>query len=236
MHQAAGHGLVDDALIPDLLLRAERLFVARDAARRRFRAAGGHRVDADAVLRMLHRQAGRHGVDAALGGRIRNAVNAAGGDRRDVDDHALLARHHVRQHGAAAPQRGEQRAPDFRLDLLGRIFLVGLGPDGAADVIDQHIDPAVGGQCGRDQLFGAGPGFQVHPGHQRQRAQGLHFGRHFLHQLRTVGQHQLRALLRQRQGHAAAYALGCARDDDNLSFKTPCTHAATSLLAENFSK
>jgi hypothetical protein len=43
---------------------------------------------------------------------------------------------------AAAPERRKQRAPDLSLDLRLGIFVIGHGPDGAADIVDQEIDPA----------------------------------------------------------------------------------------------
>ena len=67
--------------------------------------------------RRTPRRGGGERVDAALGRRIGHAVDAARGDRRDVDDHAAALPQHGRQHRAAAPQRREQRAADLGLDL-----------------------------------------------------------------------------------------------------------------------
>jgi hypothetical protein len=130
-------------------------------AGRRLGAAGGGGVDADAVAAVLHGDGRGQRVDAALGCRIGHAMHAPGGDRGDVHDHALLLLQHGRQHGAAAPQGGEQRAADLRFDLGFLVVLEGLGPDGAADVVDQHIDAAKAGQSLGGHGLGAGEGLQV---------------------------------------------------------------------------
>ena len=63
------------------------------------------------------------------------------------------------------------------------------------------------------------------------------FLRHFMHQRRAVGQQQLGAFARRRQGDAAADALGGARHDHYLVLEpVRMDHAAPPLLAENFSK
>jgi hypothetical protein len=52
---------------------------------------------------------------------------------------------HVGQHCAAAPQGWEERAAYFGLDLVLGVELEGLGPDGAANVVDQDVDAAKAG-------------------------------------------------------------------------------------------
>jgi hypothetical protein len=112
-----------------------------------------------------------------------------------------------------------------------------LGPDGAADVVDQYIDGAKRVQRGGHHLFGAGPGLQVDVDGDGLRPRRAYLGQHLLDQLRSVCQHQPGALPGERQRGAAPDALPGAGDDHRLPVETcGATHAATSLLAENFSK
>src|SRR3990167_4170948 len=64
-HQAAAEGLIDDLLVPELFLLALRGRVARDAPWRRFGAARGGGVDANAALGGLEGQAGSQGGGSA---------------------------------------------------------------------------------------------------------------------------------------------------------------------------
>src|SRR5690606_18810158 len=139
LHQRGIDGLVDDLLVPNLLLLALLGRVARNAPRRRLGAARRGGVDANAALGVLEREAGGQRVHAALGRTVGHAVEAAGGDGRDVDDGTTALLQHVRQRGVAAPQRGKQRAAHFSLDFVLLVMLERLGPDGAADVVDQDI-------------------------------------------------------------------------------------------------
>jgi hypothetical protein len=59
-----------------------------------------------------------------------------------VDDDPGAALQHSRQHGSAAPERGEQRATDLRLDLRLRVLRIGLRPDRAANIVNQDVDTA----------------------------------------------------------------------------------------------
>ena len=75
LHQAAVEGLLDDLSIPAPLLLALRRGVARNPSRRRVGAARRHRVDADALVGGLERQAGGQRVHPALGGAIGHPVD-----------------------------------------------------------------------------------------------------------------------------------------------------------------
>ena len=79
-HQTAVEGLVDDLLVPDLLVRALRGIVARNPPRRCFSAARCGGIDANSALGILECQAGRECIHAPLGRAVRYAVDAAGSD------------------------------------------------------------------------------------------------------------------------------------------------------------
>ena len=229
--------MVDNRLIPSLLQRAQGLGVARHFTRRRFGAAGGHGVDADAVDGVLHRQAHAHGVYPAFGRGIGNAVDAAGGNRRNIHNAAALLGNHRRQHGAAAPQRGKQRAAHFGFDFGFGIFLIRLGPDGAAHIVHGHIHASELGHRRIHHALRTGKGFQI--GHHGEAfaagaADGLGG---VVHKFAAVGQHHGAAFCRQRQRHTLADALRSAGNDADFVVKTRIHKGSYFCsLAENFSK
>ena len=62
----------------------------------------------DPVAGVFEGKRGGQRIDAALGRAVRHAVDTAGGDGRDIDDHAPSLCDHGGQHSAAAPERREQ--------------------------------------------------------------------------------------------------------------------------------
>ena len=106
-------------------------------------AARRHGVDADAVAAVFHRHHLGQRQDAAFAGGVRQPVEAARRLRAEIHDRAGALLHHDRQHGEAAPQRRIQRALELQLHLLLGVEVERLDPDGAADVVDQHVDPAI---------------------------------------------------------------------------------------------
>ena len=96
-------------------------------------------------------------VHAALAGGVGRPIKGAfrARDRTHVDDRARLLFNHVRQHGLAAPQRRVQGARQFKFDLLLAVLRVGLPPDRAANVVDEHVDPAKRGNRLLHELLSA---------------------------------------------------------------------------------
>ena len=187
--------------------RRRRARSARDAARRGLGAARRGGDDADPARGGLPGEAGRQRVHAALGRRVGDAVDAARGDRRDIDDHAPGL--HRRQRRAAAPQRGEERAADFRLDLFRREPIVGLHADRPPDDVDQDVEPAVHVKRRVDRRLGAWPGLEV--GGDRQGLAQL------ADEIGAVDGDHLAALGGEALGDGAADALGRAGDDGDLA-------------------
>jgi LysR family transcriptional regulator, benzoate and cis,cis-muconate-responsive activator of ben and cat genes len=161
-HERGSGRLIHDGAIPILALLLLRVRVTRHHARRRLRPAGCCRHNADATCRNLPGEACGDRVHAALGRRVWQAVEPARGDRRDVDDHAAFPRQHVVQRRTAAIERGEQRPSHLGVDLLRFVVLVGLGPDRAAHVVHQDVDPAPEFDGAPHRLFAALPGLEVH--------------------------------------------------------------------------
>ncbi|MNP01654.1 hypothetical protein D3C76_934780 [compost metagenome] len=214
MHQAAVEGLVDDLLVPDLLLLALLGAVARYAPGGRLGAARGGGVDADATAGGFEGQAGRERIHAAFGSAVRHAVDATGGDGRDVDDGPRPALQHVRQCGMAAPQGGEQRTAHFRLDLLDFVVLERLGPDGAADVVDEDVETAECVDRGGHHAGAIAVLFEV--GDQREHA----LPGQFVNQFGTVYRHHVCAFGLELPAHATADALGGAGDEGDFALES----------------
>src|SRR5699024_480423 len=154
-------GLVHDLLVPVLLLLGPGVAPAGDPTFRGERPARGGGHDPDAVRGRLERECGGQPVHAALGRGIRHPVDPAGRHRGDVDDRAGAPRDHRRQGRPAHPQRGEQGAAHLLLDLFLGVLLERSCPDGAADVVDQDVDPSVGGERGVSRTGGTREGLQV---------------------------------------------------------------------------
>jgi len=95
-----------------------------------------------------------------------------------------------------------------------------LGPDGAADVVDEDVQPAKALDGGLHDLLAVGAFFHV--GCQREHFGGRseQFIAQLIDQIGAVDQHQAGAFGGQAQGHAAANALGRAGDHRDLVVKT----------------
>ncbi len=119
----------------------------------------------------------------------------------------------------AAPQRREQRAAHFGLDFSLGVMLERLGPNGPADVIDQHVDAPETGRGGGHHPRALAVLFQV--GGQQQRSLMLQF----MHKLGAIHRDQPGALLQQALGDTPADPLGSAGDQRDLVVK-PLSHAA----------
>ena len=116
----------------------------------------------------------------------------------------------------AAPHRREQRAPDLGLDLRLGVLRVRLGPDRAADVVDQDVDPA-------EPVAGRGHGrrraevaLQVGDERDGLRALGGELVRHLVHEVGAVDQGDRGPLPGRPGGHGLAEALRRAGDHDDL--------------------
>ena len=123
---------------------------------------------------------------------------------------------HEGQHRAAAPQRRKQRAPDLRLDLLLLVLLVGLGPDRAADVVDENVDALELRQ--RLGHHACAPAKVSRSASKRCRSAA---GRVISattssHQLRAVDRQHRAAFGRNGDRHTTADALRGTGDDDDL--------------------
>src|SRR5262249_48010782 len=139
---------------------------------------------------------------------------------------------HVRQHRAARPQRREQRAPNLGFDLFLFVMLVGLRPDGPADVVDENVDAVPSPQRFLDHAEGAGISLEV----------GLVGGSGTpafpariddpANELRTAHGKHRPPLRRDANRHAATDALRGSRYDDYLAFEARqsghCTTVRTS--------
>ena len=165
-------------------------------------------------------------------------MHATGGDGGDVNDDAALLLDHRRQHGAAAPQGGEQRAAHFGLDLGFFVELEGLGPDGAADVVDQHVDTLELAQGLGNHGLGAGEGFEVGLEGCSLALGGLDLLDDFIDQVGTVDGQHLAAFGRNLHRDAPADALGGAGHDDDFFLEASgVAHSwAPAVEDENFSK
>ncbi|MNP41831.1 hypothetical protein D3C76_1355550 [compost metagenome] len=94
-----------------------------------------------------------------------------------------------------------------------------LGPDGAADVVDQDVQPAETLDGLGDHALALGEAFQV--GGEGQHIAGLaQLVEQFMDQLGAVHRDQLRALFHQPFGDTAADALGGAGDQGDLVFES----------------
>ena len=136
-------GLVDDRLVPGLLL----LGLLGDRPRGTRRAGASMPPGAVATTRMpcsAYSQASdavsafTPPLAAAYGTRLRPRVATE-------DTLTIMPRPCASMIGStrpAAPHRREQRAPDLGLDLRLGVVRVRLGPDRAAHVVDQDVDPA----------------------------------------------------------------------------------------------
>ena len=112
-----------------------------------------------------------------------------------------------------------------------------LGPDGAAHVVDQHIDALVQLQALGHHGLGTGKGFQIGLEGRCLAASRSDLGHGVLDQVRAVyGQHAA-PFGGYTLRHALTNALGRARDNHHLASKSVCVaHAApVSLVEENFS-
>ena len=194
--------------------------IARNPARWRFGPTRCHGIDANTALCRLNGQTRRQRVDTALGGAVRHAVDAARGNRRHVDNRTAGLFEHVRQRRVTAPQGGEQRAAHFGLDLVFLVMLKRLGPDGAAHVVDEDVQPAKALHRSGHDALAIGTFFHVGRECQHVGRRGSQFIAQLEHQIRAVDQHQAGALGGQAQGHAAANTLGRPGDHRNLLVKT----------------
>ncbi|MCY1446011.1 hypothetical protein D9M71_625520 [compost metagenome] len=94
-----------------------------------------------------------------------------------------------------------------------------LGPDGAADVVDQDVQPAETLDGLGDHALALGEAFQV--GGQGQHVAVLaRLVEQFVDQLGAVHRHQPCALFQQPLGDAAADALCGAGDEGDLVFES----------------
>src|SRR5690554_91747 len=143
LHQTALLGLVDVRLEPGLLgLVAGLRSAAGNLPRRRLGAPDPGGRHADAVLSILEGQGLGQRIDAALGRRVGDPVDAASRHRGDVDDDATALLHQGGQHGATAPQGRHQRAGHLDGDLALAELGERLEVDRPAHVVDQDIDAA----------------------------------------------------------------------------------------------
>src|SRR5699024_3797696 len=124
------------------------------------------------------------------------------------------------QYRPSHPQRGEERTVNFLLDLLWRVVLVGFCPDGAADVINQHIYASGLGQCEVHGGLRSGKGFQIGGGGVRlTRTSASELFCALRHQISAVYQDHGAIFTRDALGYSKAKALGCTRDNNNLVFE-----------------
>jgi hypothetical protein len=127
----------------------------------------------------------------------------------------------VRNDRSAGPQRWPQRALDLFFDFVRRVFPIRARPDGAADVVDQHVDSAVGRDCSRCDLLRAVPGFKIAERNLGLSAGGADFVAHSLGLRRgAVGDDHLRALGGQAPRGGAADALRGAGDHRRQALET----------------
>ena len=94
-------------------------------------------------------------------------------------------------------------------------MLEGFGPDGAADVVDQHVEAAETLDGGGHDAFAFGVLLKV-GGQGQHRVLGGQFGLEFEHQFGAVHQDQAGALLGQALGDTPADALGGAGDQGDF--------------------
>src|SRR5437867_4372160 len=110
------------------------------------REAGGDRVHADAELPQLPGQRAGEAHHAALGGGVVDVVRDAleEGARGDVDDGALAARLHGREHGPRAQKESAEVDRHDPVPLLDGNLHEGAPLEGAVEgrVVDQHVDAA----------------------------------------------------------------------------------------------
>src|SRR5699024_11053226 len=124
------------------------------------------------------------------------------------------------QYRPAHPQRGEERTVNFLLDLLWRVVLVGFCPDGAADVINQHIYASGLGQCEVHGGLRSGKGFQIGGGGVRlTRTSASELFCALMHQISAVYQDHGAIFTRDALSYSKANILGCTRDNNNLVFE-----------------
>ena len=96
-------------------------------------------------------------------------------------------------------------------------MLIWLGPDRAANVVDEHVDAAEGVECGLHGMLGACVGFQIRRDSVRLTAGCGDFGLHFVDQFGAVHQQRLGTLFCRRQCNAAPDALRRPSHDDGLA-------------------
>ena len=161
MHQAARHRLIDNLLIPRLFLLARQLIVARRQTRRRLRTARRDGVNPNTAAAVLHGNRASQRIHASLRRRIRHPVHPCRRHRRDIDDAAFPLFQHPGERRAAAPQGREQRAADLFLNLFWLILGERSRPDGAADVVDEHVEAAEMRDPGGKRLFSTLPLLKV---------------------------------------------------------------------------
>ena len=191
---------------------------AGDLPRRRLDPSGSGGHDPDPVVGVLPGERRGERVDPALGRRVRDAVDAARGRRRDVDDRAAALFDHERQHRPAAPHRREQRPPDLRLDLrLGELD-VRLEVDRAADVVDQDVDRGRSG-CGPRPSRSRRPGTAPGPRRARwsARPRSPSFSATSYTSSRAVHQGDRAPFPGRPGGHRLPEALRRAGDDQDLA-------------------
>ncbi|MNZ71921.1 hypothetical protein D3C78_902880 [compost metagenome] len=119
----------------------------------------------------------------------------------------------------ATPQGREQRTTHLGLDLRCLVVLERFGPDGAADVVDQHIEApeALDGGLHHPAAFVV----LLKVGGQGQHLSGRgQLLLHFEHQLGTIHQDQLRPFGCHALGHPLPDALGSAGDQRDFFVKS----------------
>src|SRR4051795_8991079 len=159
------------------------------------------------VAGVLHRPRGGGRPAAALGRGVRHRVDAPGGHRADVDDRAATLLEQMRENSAAAPEGREQRAADLRLDLVLAVVGIGLGPDRAAHIVDQDVDPAETlVSLGHDPRAVVVP-LEVSPDGDRLGAGGVELVAQLGDEFRAVDEGDAAALLGHPRGDPLADAL-----------------------------
>src|SRR3954454_10121961 len=207
LHERRLDGLVDDGLIPGLLLLRLGPWATGYAAFGCLGAARCRGHHPDTLAGVLERQRGGQRPDAALGRGVRHPVDAPGGHRADVDDRAATLLEQMRENSAAAPEGREQRAADLRLDLVLAVVGIWLGPDRAAHVVDQDVDPAETlVSLGHDPRAVVVP-LEVSPDGDRLGAGGVELVAQLGDEFRAVDEGDAAALLGHPRGDPLADAL-----------------------------
>ena len=113
--------------------------------------------------------------------------------------------------------------------------MVGAKPDAAADVVDQHVDPAEFVSGPLDRRCGTFPGFQVRGDRDGVAAGGRDPRGFLIHQFRPVDEGHLSPLRGDPPGHRLPDPLRGAGDHDGLAFEPAAAeplwqHAGAALI------